>query len=196
MVTRGGDGTATSNGMSLTAAAVAARREWDHRRYEIPRGHRISGATLATLAVVTGLAAIGLGLWAFVESVRDDGAAQPRQTARAETAQALSLLSKPTTVRLPFSGDDGWLTLAVASNGRGLLVLDGIRVAPVGRTYQAWVVPRRGRSEPLPAAVFSGIEGVVPLTARIRPGFVVGVTVERPGGAPAPTKAFQLAVER
>jgi Anti-sigma-K factor rskA len=196
MVTRGDDAGAASNGASLTAAAVAARHEWDRKPYALPRRHRISGATLAALAAVAGLAAIGLGLWAFVASLHDDGATTARPVPTAETAQALSLLSEPTTVRLPFSGEDGWLTLAVGANGRGLLVLDGVRVAPVGRTYQAWVVPRGARSEPLSAAVFSGIEGVVPLTARVQPDFVVGITIERPGGAPAPTRRFRLAVER
>jgi Anti-sigma-K factor rskA len=191
-----GDSTAGSNGIALATPAAAVRREPQAGPYAVPRQQRVSGATIATLAAVAGMAAIGLGLWAFVESVRDEVSPQPRRPASSEAAQAISLLSKPTTVRIPFAGADGWITLAVASTGRGLLVLEGIRVAPVGRTYQAWVVPRGARSEPLPAAVFSGVEGVVPLTARVKQGFRVGITIERPGGAPAPTKAFRLSVER
>lgn len=191
-----GDSSASSNGVAVASPASAVGREWRPEPYEVPRQHRVSGATVATLAAVVGLAAIALGLWAFVESMRDDVTTQPTRPVTSEAAQAISLLSKPTTVRLPFADAEGWITLAVGSNGRGLLVLDGVRVAPVGRTYQAWVVPRPARPDPLPAAVFSGIEGIVPLTARVQPGFLVGITIEKPGGAPAPTKAFRLAVER
>ena len=130
------------------------------------------------------MAAIALGLWAFVSSVRDEGTTQILRQPISEAAQAISLLSKPTTVRIPLAGADGRATLAVASNGRGLLVLDGLGIAPVGRTYQAWVqTPGPRTSEPLPAAVFSGVETVVPLTARVQPGSLVGITVERAGGA-------------
>jgi len=195
-VVAGGGARASSNGIAVATPAVAARREWQPERYEIPRQHWLSGATLATLAALAGLAAIALGLLAFTASIRDRDSAGAESLPAPKTAQAISLLSKPTTERLPFGGTDNWLTLAVGSNGRGLLVLDGVRVAPVGRAYQAWVVTRSAGAEPLPAAVFSGIEGVVPLTARVQPGFIVGITIEKPGGAPAPTKSFQLAVER
>ncbi|MGH3111607.1 MAG: anti-sigma factor [Gaiellaceae bacterium] len=194
-IVAGGGARASSNGIAVATPAVAARREWQPERYEIPR-QRLSGATLATLAALAGLTAIALGLLAFTASIRDRDSAGAASLPAPKTAQAISLLSKPTTERLPFGGTDKWLTLAVGSNGRGLLVIDGVRVAPVGRTYQAWVVTRSAGAEPLPAAVFSGIEGVVPLTARVQPGFMVGITIEKPGGAPAPTKSFQLAVDR
>ena len=192
----GGEARASSNGAALATPAVAARPGWQPELYEVPRQNRLSGATLATLAALAGLAAIALGLWAFAASIRDPDSAGAESLGGPETAQAISLLSKPATERLPFAGRDGWLTLAVGSDGRGLLVFDGVRVAPVGRTYQAWVVTRRTGLQPLPAAVFSGIEGVVPLTARVQPGFLVGITIEKPGGAAAPTRPFQLTVQR
>jgi hypothetical protein len=191
-----GEAHGSSNGAAHATPAVAARREWQPELYEVPRQNRLSGATLATLAALAGLAAIALGLWAFTASIRDPDSAPAESLRGPETAQAISLLSKPTTERLPFAGTDSWLTLAVGSNGRGLLVLDGVRVAPVGRTYQAWVVTRPAGFEPLSAAVFSGIERVVPLTARVQPGFLVGITIEKPGGAAAPTRSFQLTAKR
>jgi Anti-sigma-K factor rskA len=75
-------------------------------------------------------------------------------------------------------------------------VLDGLGVAPVGRTYQAWVMNPESRSDPLQAAIFTGVETVVPLTARIQPGAIVGVTVERAGGAATPTRALELTAQR
>jgi hypothetical protein len=187
------DADRSGNGLALAAPAIPVEREHESDRFELPPPQRLSGATLATLAAVVGLGAIGLGLWAFVMSVRSDG---PTEILRPESAQAISLLAKPTTVRLPLAGAEDRATLAVAANGRGMIVLDGLGIAPVGRTYQAWVVSSRPRSAPLPAATFTGVETVVPLTARIEAGSVVGITVERPGGAPAPTSALKLTAQR
>ena len=158
--------------------------------------YRLSGATLAALAAVVGMAAIALGAWAFVTSVREDDAPRIVRPPISEAAQAISLLSQPTTVRLPFAGSDGRVVLAVASNGRGLLVLDGLGIAPVGRTYQAWVVTGGAKSKPLPAALFTGVETVVPLTARVQPGSAVGISLERARGAEAPTRALTLIAQR
>jgi len=182
--------------MATPAAPVGPGSGFDP--FELPASpYRLSGATLATFAVLAGVAAIALGTWAFVSSVRDDGSAQIVPPSTSDSAQAISLLSNPTTVRLPLTGSDGRTVLAVSSNGRGMLVLDGLGVAPVGRTYQAWVsTPRPKRSLPLSAAVFTGVETVVPLTARVHRGSLVGITVERPGGASAPTKEFRFTAQR
>ena len=178
------------------SASPATPVEREHDRSELPPRKTVSGAVLATLAALTGMGAIALGLWGFVMSVRADEPTEIVRPPVSDTAQAISLLSKPSTVRLPLAGTDDRATLAVASNGRGMLVLDGLGIAPVGRTYQAWVLTPRPRSIPLPAAVFTGVETVVPLTARVEPGSVVGITVERPGGAPAPTSALELTARR
>ena len=180
----------------LTVAAPATSVEREHDRFELPPRNGVSGAVLATFAALAGMSAIALGLWAFVVSVPADSPTEIVGAPVSESAQAISLLSKPTTVRLPLAGADDRATLAVASNGRGMIVLDGLGIAPVGRTYQAWVLTPRPRPRPLPAAVFTGVETVVPLTARVVPGSVVGITVERPGGALAPTSALELTAQR
>ena len=74
----------------------------------------------------------------------------------------------------------------VGANGKATLTVSGLRAAPHGKTYEAWVIPT-GRP-PRPAGLFSGsttvrLRGTVPRNA------VVAVTVERAGGAPAPTTA-------
>ena len=186
----------SASGLTLAPPAAPVERDREGDRFELPPPDRLSGATFAALAALAGIGAIALGLWAFVMSVRDDGPTQVLRPPISEAAQAISLLSKPTTVRLPLAGADDRAILAVASNGRGMLVIDGLGLAPVGRTYQAWVVTPRPRSRPLPAAVFTGVETVVPLTARVEPGAVVGVTVERSGGAAAPTSALELTAQR
>jgi hypothetical protein len=185
----------TASGLTLAPPAMPVEREREGDRFELPPRDRLSGATLATLAALAGMGAIALGLWAFVMSVRDDGPTEILRPPISEAAQAISLLSKPTTVRLPLAGAEDRAILAVASNGRGVLVLDGLGLAPVGRTYQAWVLTRP-QSIPLPGAIFSGIETVVALSARVEPGSVVGITIERTGGAAAPTSELELTAQR
>jgi Anti-sigma-K factor rskA len=160
--------------------------------------HRISGTTLAALAAVAGLAAIALGLWAFASSVRERSTVEIIRSAPINSAaQAISLLSKPSTQRIPLRSSGGAATLAVTKSGRGVLVLDGLAIAPIGLTYQAWVVdPRKRPFEHIEAATFSGVETVVPLTARVPPGWVLGVTVEKAGGVDEPSRAFRFGAQR
>jgi len=186
----------SASGLALATPATPVERERDADFLELPPADRLSGATLATLAAVVGMAAIALGLWAFARSVRDDGAAAIVRPPISEAAQAISLLSKPSTVRLPLEGADERAVLAVSSGGRGLLVLDGLGIAPVERTYQAWVLPPGPRSTPLSAGLFTGVETVVPLTARVEPGALVGITIERARGAIAPTRPLEFTAQR
>ncbi|HEU5477540.1 MAG TPA: anti-sigma factor [Gaiellaceae bacterium] len=71
-------------------------------------------------------------------------------------------------------------------NGNATLHVSGLAAAPSGKTYEAWVIPRTGR--PRPVGLFPGgaattvnISGTLPQNA------VVAVTIERAGGARAPT---------
>jgi hypothetical protein len=186
----------SAGAVTVASPAMRIERDVQAETFEIPRGPRLSGALLTTLAAITGLAAIGLGLWAFVTSVRAEDRVRLVRPPSSEAAQAISFLSKPTTARLPFSAGDGRLILAVGPNGRAMLVLDGLGLAPVGRRYQAWVLSTKSRSDPLPAATFIGSESVVPLSAKVAPGFVVGITVERADGAKKPTKSLKLIAQR
>ena len=165
---------------------------------ELPAPHRVSGITFAALAAVAGIAAIALGTWAFVASVREtDSVSVVRAAPVFGAAQAVSLLSKPSTERLLLEGSEGHVTLAVAEGGRGVLVLDGLAIAPPGLTYQAWAADPESRPrEHVSAGTFTGVEMVVPLTARIPPGWILGVTVERSGGASAPSRGFRFGAQR
>jgi hypothetical protein len=191
------------NGSSLETrdaplAEVAVEAGHELGAMELPKQHRVSGSTLAVLAAVTGLAAIALGVWAFASSVREgDGVEVVRTAPIYGAAQAISLLSKPSTQRIPLQGSEGAVTLAVADGGRGVLVLDGLAIAPVGLTYQAWVVePKRGKRKQVSAGTFTGVETVVPLSARIPVGWFVGVTVERSGGVESPSRGFRYGAQR
>jgi hypothetical protein len=106
-----------------------------------------------------------------------------------------ALLAKPTTVRLPLRHSGGHIVLAVSADGTAALVLEQLAAAPAGRTYQAWVV-RRGSRDAVSAGVFSGSELARPLTAVVPPAATVGVTLERAGGASAPTSTLRMVVVR
>jgi hypothetical protein len=164
----------------------------------VPSRYRISAKTLVALATVTGVAAIALGAWAFVTSVRESDSLEVlRTTPISGSSQAISLLSKPSTQRLPLRRSGGAITLAVAADGRGVLVLDGLPVQPVGLSYHAWLVDPGERSRQyVPAAAFTGAETAVPLAARVPRGWVVGVTVERSASVPSPTHAFRFGAQR
>ena len=68
------------------------------------------------------------------------------------------------------------------------LRVTGLSPAPRGKTYEAWVIPAGGRAKA--AGLFSG-EHTTTLRLRrnVPKGAVVAVTLERAGGARAPTSA-------
>ncbi len=181
-----------------TAAEGTGDREIVFEPIELPRTHRLSGVTIAALAAVAGVAAIALGMWAFVSSVRAQDDAEIVRSAPIDgAARALSLLSRRSSERIPLAGTKGSVVLGVGTRGRGVLVLDGLAIAPAGRSYQAWVVdPGKRPVEHVSAAVFSGVETVVPLAQRVPRGWVVGLTVEQEGGVQAPTQRLRFAGRR
>jgi hypothetical protein len=168
----------------------------DGHHYEgaIPRGQRLSGKTLAGLGALVGAAAIALGGWAVVEST-DSGGSVEGVPEEVQSQELISLLSSPTTERIPLAGSDGRIILVAAANGNAYLVLDGLGLAPTGKSYQAWVI-RPGAEAPASAAVFEGSELVVPLAVAVQPGAVVAITIERAGGVPAPTQTPKIVAER
>ena len=142
----GFDPPASANGSQAPSPGEHPDREQLFEPIELPQRHRLSGVTLAALAAVAGIAAIALGMWAFVTSVRaQDDPPVVRSAPVYGAAQAISLLSKRSTERIPLEGSQGSAVLAVGTRGRGVLVLDGLPIAPAGRSYQAWVVDPRVR---------------------------------------------------
>jgi Anti-sigma-K factor rskA len=192
------DPPASHNGNHAPSNGEPSDRDQLFDPIELPEPHRLSGVTLAALAAVVGVAAIALGMWAFVSSVRaQDDPEVVRSAPIYGAAQAISLLSKRSTERIPLEGSQGSAVLAVGARGRGVLVLDGLPVAPAGRSYQAWVVDPKVRPlEHMSAAVFTGVETIVPLAQPVPEGWVVGVTVEEEGGVVAPTRQFRIGAER
>jgi anti-sigma-K factor RskA len=93
-------------------------------------------------------------------------------------------------VSLSKSSDTSVVTALVSrdSFGNVTLSVSGLSTAPQGKTYETWVIPK-GKA-PIPAGLFSGggsatvhLRGTVPQNA------IVAVTIERAGGARAPTSS-------
>ncbi len=161
---------------------------------ELPPKRRASTAALITLAALVGVAAIALGTTALVSSLDSDDSTEAVQTTMSEMDEAISLLAKSSTKRMPIANSGGRIILALGANGRGVLILDGLGVAPAGKAYQAWVIKPNAKA-PASAAVFAGAETMVPLSVAIRPGAVVAITIEQAGGVPAPTQAPKLVAQ-
>jgi hypothetical protein len=130
------------------------------------------------VAAVAACAAVGLGIWAEVEhnSLRNERA----------HASALEIIVDPASHKVPLDGKRGMV--AVARDGRGVLVVDDLAPAPDGSTYVAWVIPRGGKPER--AAAFHGENGMtmVKLRMRVPRGATVAATVEQDANVEAPTQ--------
>ena len=177
-----------------TAGAALPRTPGPPDGSGMPSEGWLSGPTLIGLAAVVGLVAVGLGAWAFAtRDARTKTVTVTRSPQRLE--QALTVVAAQSTERIPLSHSVGRVVLAVDPHGRGLLVVHDLGKAPAGKSYQAWVIPP-GKTVPVSAAVFRGNEPVVPLRRDVAPGAVVAVTLERAGGAQAPSHAPRLVAKR
>jgi len=94
--------------------------------------------------------------------------------------QLLAVLGDPSAHRFALTGARG--ALVVRDNGDAALVTS-LPPAPSGKTYQLWVI-RNGT--PKSAGLYGGGRSVL-VAGRVAAGTTVAVTVERAGGARAPT---------
>lgn len=115
----------------------------------------------AAVAAVAACVAVALGIYA---------------------ASLKSKLDNTSMQTLTLKGATG--SVVVGRQGQGALVLSGLRPAPAGKTYEAWVM--HGAAA-YPAGTFRATPVVVHLGHRVPAGGIVGVTLERAGGSPRPT---------
>jgi anti-sigma-K factor RskA len=155
---------------------TAARAE---RRNVAPLRQRWALPAAGIAAAAAGLA-IGLGIWATQLSHSLDR----ERSARGVESRIISILSQPGAKRVPLRGNPG--TLVVSPTRDGVLILDGVKRAAEGRTYEAWIV---AGNKAQPAGLFRGGAGrtIVELKPQVPDNAVVAVTLEQAGGAPKPT---------
>lgn len=150
------------------------------RRWALP--------AVATVAAAAACLAVGLGIWADSLSRSLDR----ERSANESYAQALAFLGEGAEVT---ALADGKGSLIVSrTGGEAALVVCGLSSAPAGQTYEAWVIEGK---VPRPAGLFKGSSACRPvfLEQTVSPGAVVAVTLERKGGAPAPTGAILVQSE-
>jgi len=157
---------------------------------DLPRARRPSWATLAALAALCGVAAILLGAWALVATVRSD-----RTESSGTSSEAVAVLTDSSAERVPLRGSLGRITLVVGTGDRAVLALDGLGAAPAGQAYAVWLVPP-GSATPRLAATFSGAVSVVPLEHLVPRGARVGVTLEREPPPDRPSRSIRLSAVR
>ena len=143
---------------------------------------RRSTPTLAAVAAVAAVVALGIGLWAadLSSQLDDSRAALERERA------AAAIVADPGSRIVDFAAGNG--RLVVDQDGRAALVLTALGPAPADKTYQAWIIED---DNPIPAGTFPGEDGldVVLVDGDVAEGEIVAVTVEPAGGVDAPTQA-------
>ena len=64
---------------------------------------------------------------------RADDSRRAAAATASDAEQAVTLLAKPRTKRIPLANSGGRMILALGANGHGVLVLDGLGPAPAGK---------------------------------------------------------------
>ena len=161
----------------LRRAILTATRSPHSTRAVKPRPRPPALPLAAAFAAAAACAAIGVGIWATRLSSDLDRA---RAASRAEV-RAVRIVADPHAARYPLRGARG--QVVVASTREAALVVERLRRAPRGSTYELWVVVARA---PRPAGVFEsgGEQTVVALTRRVPPGARVAVSLEHGRGGP------------
>lgn len=134
----------------------------------------------ASLAAVAALGAVS---FTVVGDLRDERARADR------TARALALVADPAAQRMVLTGDavSGSISMAVAADGRAVLVGTGLPDIAANRVFELWLMKD---GTPVPAGVFRAESGLALLLLRHDPrGFdAAAVTIEPgPAGTNAPT---------
>jgi len=136
---------------------------------------------LSAAAAAAAVAAIGLGIWALSLHGRLGDAHDRLAVDRGK----LSVLADPSARSVSLAKGAG--RLVVASDGRAVIVVDGLDRAPSGKTYELWVIDGK---TPKRAGLFpGGARSVVGVDGPVEENAVVAVTLERSGGVEAPTTA-------
>jgi hypothetical protein len=142
----------------------------------------VAAAAIAALL----LAAAALGAWA----VWGDDGGSSASAVPAGAAEALELISQPGAQRVAVAGSKETMVLVVTPGGKAALIISGLKSAPQGKEYQAWIV---AGGKPKSAGLFRGGQTrlVIPLSQKIPKGAIFAVTLEKAGGSPMPTQSPQ-----
>ena len=148
-----------------------------------PRRRR-AAPVLGAVAAVAAVVALAIGLWASDLSSELDEA----RAALERQQDAAAVLADPDSRNValqPGAAADG--RLVVDPDGNAVLVMEDLGPAPAGQTYQLWIVPDGGEAESAGLSEGGDGLGIIAIEGTVDDGEVVAVTIEKAGGAAAPT---------
>lgn len=160
----------------IAAARAEAQTVVPFRSRRLPPSQLFSA-----IAAVAAVALVALGWWA----ISLHGNLADTKSALATQRTVASVLADGSARRIPLTAGSGAL---VDGAGGSVLVVERLSPAPAGRTYQVWVV-RRGDAPASSGLFAGGSDSIVLVRHGLATGDVVAVTLERAGGAKAPTTA-------
>ena len=169
----------------------------DRSRISKPRGARFGNLFPYAVAVLSLIAAVGIGLWGLslnneVAHLRSAIAALQQEVESQRTV--LARLTSPQAQTFAISGTEhqpqaqGQL-IADSKTGSAVLVVTGLKVLPAGSTYEFWLIKD---STAVPAGLFRVDEqgqGVLQVTQSLASNSfnAIGVSIEPAGGSKQPT---------
>lgn len=156
------------------------------RRTRVPWGTRLSVAAAAVgvaLAAVFGVAA--------VRAQQELDATRDRMIAAgARGAEISSVLQSPDARVINTPGPDGMRATTVLSEqqGKAMFMATGLEPAPGDRVYQLWFIEPGGTATSAGLLTTPTTDRTEPLIAAMPANTAqLGITIEPPGGSPAPT---------
>jgi anti-sigma-K factor RskA len=158
---------------------VAAARAEAQTVVAFPSRRQAPRQILGAVAAIAAVALVALGWWA----ISLHGKLGDTRSALAEQRMVAGVLADTSAQRVSLAAGNG--TLVKGADG-SVLVVDGLKPAPAGHTYQVWVV-RKGMAPASSGLFAGGNHSVVLVRHDVANGDVVAVTLERAGGAKAPT---------
>lgn len=176
--------------LAFTGPAVAAPPELEERivaavRASSPaRAVRVGRARrMLTVAAAVAVFALGSTSAMLYSSVQHGNANERRIVA------ALDILSEPGASLAQLSARRGEASgiVALAPDGRGILIVDGLQPAPAGKVHELWLIAD-GQAHPVGVFDVDTERTIVPLQIEGRGFDAAAITIERgPSGSPVPT---------
>lgn len=157
---------------------TAVRASSPARVVRVGRARRM--LTVAAAAAVLALGSTSVMLY---NSVQDGNANERRIVA------ALDILSEPRASLAQLSASRGKASgiVAIAPDGRGVLIVDGLQPAPPGKVHELWLIAD-GQAHPIDVFDVDAERIIVPLQIEGSGFDAAAVTIERgPSGSPVPT---------
>lgn len=155
------------------------------RRIESPERSGVGGRVrrrFAALAVAATMAfaSTSVVLYNSLEEERGE---------RQRIAAAMAIISDPAASLAQLEAPEGQASgiVAIAADGSGVLVVEGLAPAPAGKIHELWLI-EGGQPRPVDVFPITGERTIVPISVEDRTFDAAAITIERaPSGSAVPT---------